>query len=424
MDDPKSIRVLLSAYACEPGKGSEPGVGWKWVEGLAGRVDLTVLTRSNNRESIEKEIAARVEGDPLGSVEFLYHDLPAPFRRLKRAGLLRTLPYYFLWQWTASRRFAGEADASDVVHHLTFCTALCPGFWNRTKAARVIGPVAAPLVPESYLPLFGARRWTQSLRNHIIRRFLCLPWLKKSFVGAAAVFPANSDMKKLLGGMGIHCEAVMLDTGSPHPAPAVGRSVNDEVCRFLYAGVIERRKGLELTLKAFAKAKCDQGTAIRNQQSLALTLLGDGPDRGRLESLAASLGIADHVDFCGRVPHDDMTKHFLQADTFLFTSVRDASGGVNLEAMAQGLPLICIAHQGVGDITDESCAIRVPPGEIGETVGQLAAAMELLASDPALRRRLGENARKRAMESFSWEEKFVLMTGIYESVGRSMAGKA
>jgi glycosyltransferase involved in cell wall biosynthesis len=307
------------------------------------------------------------------------------------------------------------------VHHLTFCTALCPGYWNRTKAARVIGPVAAPLVPESYLPLFGARRWTQSLRNHVVRRFLCLPWLRKSFAGAAAVFPANSDMKNLLNKMGINCEPVMLDTGAPVPPSNQQSTINihqssisgnAEACRFLYAGVLERRKGIELALRAFAKAL--EGTAA---PPMRFGILGKGPDRRRLESLAADLGIANRVDFMGVVPQAEVARHFAEADVFVFTSVRDASGGVNLEAMAAGLPILCLAHQGVADITDESCAIRVPPGEIGETIDRLATGMQRLAGDPVLRRRLGECARTRAVEAFSWEEKFVRMVGIYESVG-------
>jgi glycosyltransferase involved in cell wall biosynthesis len=411
------LHVILSAYACEPGKGSEPGVGWRWVEGLSGRVDLTVLTRSNNREGIQREIGARGEGDPLRGVRFLYYDLPAPLRRLKRWGLLKTLPYYFLWQWAVSRKFSEQADAADVVHHLTFCTALCPGFWNWTTAARVIGPVAAPLVPDAYLPLFGSRRWSQALRNRLIRNFLRLPWLRKSFTEAAAVAPANSDMKRLLEAMGVPCGEVMLDTGAPDRAPHADRRDADGVFRLLYAGVLERRKGLELALRAFSQFIQNSTSNIQNSSSLIL--LGDGPDRERLQKLAQTLGIADHVDFRGRVPHEEMTRHFREADAFLFTSVRDASGGVNLEAMSHGLPVICIAHQGVGDITDDSCALRVPPGGIGETISGLAAAMTRLADDPALRRALGNKARERALEAFSWEEKFVRMMGVYERVGRT-----
>ena len=54
---PKKLKVLISAYACEPNKGSEPEVGWQWALQMARYHDVTVLTRSNNRAGIEKELA-------------------------------------------------------------------------------------------------------------------------------------------------------------------------------------------------------------------------------------------------------------------------------------------------------------------------------------------------------------------------------
>jgi glycosyltransferase involved in cell wall biosynthesis len=418
----RGIKVLLSAYACEPSKGSEPGVGWKWACGLAGRVELTVLTRGNNRAPIEKAVSNLHADHPLRQVRLLYHDAGPLWRLMKRLHLLPTLLYYFIWQWTAARRFGNEADASDIVHHLTFCTALCPGFWNKTKAARVIGPVAAPLVPEHYLALFGIRRLSQALRNHLIRNFLKLPWLKKSFVGAAAVVPANSDMKHLLEAMGVSCEDVMLDTGAPSECADIDRSAKpSSSCKFLYAGVIERRKGLELALRAFARFIQNSKLKIKNQAPPTLTLLGKGPDRERIETLAHSLGISELVHFPGAVPQSEVARHFAEADVFLFTSVRDASGGVNLEAMASGLPILCIAHQGVGDITDDTCAIRIPPGAIKETIASLVDGMQRMANDPNLRIDLGANARRRAQEKFSWKEKFERMMKIYQSVVRTEA---
>jgi glycosyltransferase involved in cell wall biosynthesis len=416
------MKILLSTYACEPGKGSEPGVGWKWACGLAGKVELTILTRANNRAPIEKAVSQFHADHPLRQVRFLYHDTGPLWRLMKRLRLLPTLLYYFMWQWTAARRFRNEANASDIVHHLTFCTALCPGFWNRTKAARVIGPVAAPLVPEHYLALFGIRRLSQALRNHLIRNFLKLPWLNRSFIGAAAVAPANSDMKHLLETMGLSCGEVMLDTGAPTDCPAITRPPKPSGhCDFLYAGVLERRKGLELALRAFAHFIQNSKFKIQNHAPPTLTLLGKGPDRDRLKTLAHSLGISEHVHFPGSVPQSEVARHFTEADAFLFTSVRDASGGVNLEAMSSGLPIICIAHQGVGDITDDTCAIRIPPGTIEETIASLANSMQRMANDPNLRIELGANARRRAQEKFSWDEKFERMMKIYQTAARGVA---
>jgi glycosyltransferase involved in cell wall biosynthesis len=400
------VRVFLSAYACEPDKGSEPGVGWRWTVGLSERVLLTVLTREDNRRVIEAALAKQPEESPLRQVTFLYHDLSKPWLWAKRHGL-PTLAYYALWQWSVSRRFGKLADEADVVHHLTFCTLLCPGFWRLKRATYVLGPVGAPQVNPHYFSLFGDRAWLQRLRGWIMARFLGLPWLRRLLQSAAAVVPANSETRDFLIAHGVPAREVILDTGSPDAPEAKRHAGKTGTIRVMYAGQLERRKGLELALRALARTTGNGGCEG------CFDIFGQGPDRERLTALAAELGIAAKVTFHGAVPQAELMRNFQQADAFLFTSVRDTSGGVNLEAMAHGLPVICIAHQGVGDITDESCAERIPAGPIEETIGKIAQAIIRLANDPARRVAMGEAATKRAREKFSWDEKFDRMCGHY-----------
>jgi hypothetical protein len=71
----QASRIFLSAYACEPNKGSEPGVGWRWANGLASRVALHVLTRESNRDAIDKAVAGLPAEGPMKLVMFIYHDL-------------------------------------------------------------------------------------------------------------------------------------------------------------------------------------------------------------------------------------------------------------------------------------------------------------------------------------------------------------
>jgi glycosyltransferase involved in cell wall biosynthesis len=409
------MKVLLSVYACEPGKGSEPGVGWKWVVGLSQRVELTVVTRLNNRESIEKEINTLGKEDPLHKVKFVYHDLSPFFRKLKKLRVIGTLPYYFLWQYSLASEYTDLADEQDIVHHLTFCTLLCPGFWRLKKASFVVGPVGAPLVNRHYYSLFGVKSLGQRLRGMVMKHFLSLPWLKRSLKNAAAVFPANSETQALLESHGINTQAVMLDTGTPVHSLVKNYhrlSHSEKPCGFIYAGRIEKRKGLELVIRAFALA--DQ----EGCKNWSFSLLGDGPDSGRLRKLADELEISDRVRFLDPVPHSEVLNYFYESDVFVFTSVRDTSGGVNLEAMVAGLPILCISHQGVGDITDDSCALRIKPGSILETIRSLADGIKMMIDEPARRAEMGVAAQQRATSNFSWDEKFNEMLKIYETIAR------
>ena len=93
-------RILLSAYACEPGKGSEPAVGWMWATELAALGhEVWVITRSANRSAIEAALRSR---EP-SRLHFVYCDLPLWARSWKKLPGAIYL-YYFLWQWLAFRR--------------------------------------------------------------------------------------------------------------------------------------------------------------------------------------------------------------------------------------------------------------------------------------------------------------------------------
>ena len=93
------MKVLVSAYACEPGKGSEPEVGWQWVNQIARFHETWVITRANNREAIEKALTK----SPINNLHFVYVDLPewARFWKKGRSGVHL---YYYLWQFIAYRK--------------------------------------------------------------------------------------------------------------------------------------------------------------------------------------------------------------------------------------------------------------------------------------------------------------------------------
>lgn len=410
-DDPL-IKVFLSSIACHPDMGSEPGVGWRWVCGLAGRVQLTVLTRSIHREAIVGAVAAAGRGSALQNVRFVYHDLPQALVAATRRRLLPLGIYYILWQWDACGRFHAMAESNDVVHHLTLCTLLCPGFWKPRTAAFVIGPVGAPLVAPSYYALFGHTSFLQKARGALLRNFHLLPWLRPTLAKAAAIVPANTSTKELLERRGIAARQVMLDTGAPElgKCDAEPRRGAGDVVRFVYAGRLERRKGLELAIRAVAAAIREDGIPLR------FDIMGDGPDLRRLRRMVGDLGLENQVGFTGKCDRADVFEAFLGSDVFIFTSVRDTSGGVNLEAMACGLPVICIAHQGVGDITTDTCAIRVAPGGISQTIASLADAVRRMADDPERRHLMGREASRRARSDFSWDAKFDRMVEYYREI--------
>src|SRR4249919_338260 len=111
------MRILALAYACEPGKGSEPGTGWMWSRLLARLGDTTVITRRNNRSAIEPALTHTPEASHL---TFEYIDLPQWARFWKR-GQRGVRLYYQLWQLAALRRAQQlhRSEPFDLVWHVT-----------------------------------------------------------------------------------------------------------------------------------------------------------------------------------------------------------------------------------------------------------------------------------------------------------------
>ena len=83
----KRLKLVLSLYACEPNRGSEPGVGWAWALGMAKRHETYVLTRANNRAVIEAELE-RLNLPPSETPNFIYVDLSPSICRLKKRGIV------------------------------------------------------------------------------------------------------------------------------------------------------------------------------------------------------------------------------------------------------------------------------------------------------------------------------------------------
>jgi glycosyltransferase involved in cell wall biosynthesis len=397
------LKVLLSAYACEPHKGSEPHAGWCWSIYLAKTCDVTVITRSNNRCPIEQALANMPGPKP----KFIYYDPPVWIVRLKKRGLPLGL-YYIIWQIGARCRVARFLAGFDVVHHVTFNSFLVPGFWWCSTPVAILGPLGGGMTtPAVLLPIFGSGRWREVFRTWCVRIGSFNPLLRRSLKFARTVIAANSDTKSLISSIHTGKLNSMVDVGirAAQVRPSLPMAT-PRAFRILWVGSLEPRKAPLLALQAFARCSNHLGHAF-------LDFIGDGPQRGMLEKLAGSLGLAGRIRFRGRLKHDDAVAAFREADVFLFTSVRDTSGNVILEAMAAGLPSIILCHQGAAEMTTAETAIRVPPDYPELVARRLADGILTLAGNAELRARMGEAARQRVLKHFTWEKKTEAMLEIY-----------
>ena len=393
----RRLRVLLSAYACEPGKGSEPGNGWNWARELSRYEDVWVLTRANNRELIDRAVAA----DPLLNAHFIYLDLPC-WARFWKKGSRGLRLYYYLWQalvYSTARRLHGEVQF-DLIHHVSFATYVFPSFLSFLPVPFVWGPVGGgETIPKSLAKSFGARRRGDELVRNLRRALGELdPFVRITARKAALIAGTTQQTQERLASLGRPDAGVVLHAALCNEDLSLLQGTHrrtDGPFRVLTVGRMVQFKAHDLGIRAFARL-------LREHPESEYWLVGDGPERHRLAKLTMTLGIANHVIFLGALPRNDVFAKLGKCDVMLFPSLHDSSGWASMEAMAAGRPVVCLDLGGPALQVAEDRGIKVPAISMEQIITDLGAALIRLAGDPALRMRLGHAARSYVQENHNW----------------------
>ena len=132
----------------------------------------------------------------------------------------------------------------------------------------------------------------------------------------------------------------------------------------------------------------------------AIRVVGGGPLEARWKKQADRLGLSANIEWAGWLPHEQARRQYQWADVFVFTSLRDNSGTVVLEAMGAGLPIVCIDHQGARNMVSSECGIKIPPASPRKVVADIATALVEFGADIPLRERLGA---ARTARHYLWD---------------------
>jgi glycosyltransferase involved in cell wall biosynthesis len=167
--------------------------------------------------------------------------------------------------------------------------------------------------------------------------------------------------------------------------------------RFIYLGRLVDVKGVDILIKAFAKAL--------SRVDASLEIVGDGPLRGDLQALCASLNLTQRVTFSGWLAQPDASQRLRESDVFVLPSLHECGGAAVMEAMAVGIPVIATKWGGPVDYVDSSCGILVEPSSESGLIEGIAGAMVRLAESAELRASMGMAGRRRVEDHFDWDKK-------------------
>ena len=179
----------------------------------------------------------------------------------------------------------------------------------------------------------------------------------------------------------------------------------DESLKLIWVGLHTYRKALNLALHALA--------LVDPKIQWELHILGEGEKTTAWEALADQLKLSSRCFFRGWLPRHETLAAMHTSHVMLITSLRDLTSTVTIEALANGLPIICLDHCGVSHVVNDGCGIKVPLTTPKEVVQQIAAAVERLGQDEGLRQQLAKGALARAAD-FSWEKKITELNQVYD----------
>ena len=406
------IKILINAYACSPGMGSEPGMAWNWVSNLAKFCELYIITEGEFREKIEAVVPTLEQGK---NMHFYYNPVSEEIRKMCwNQGDWRFYKYYREWQWK-TYLMAKEICSSehiDVLHQLNMIGFREPGYlWKLSKengVPFVWGPVdAKDKFPVAYLD--GASIKTKLLMR--LKNFLTGIQLRyservlKAARQASVVFSASSNSQHSFKKY-IRIDSPLLnETGCYVQEHPVTDKSQKETFDVLWVGKMDFRKQLALALQTMA--------SIGNNK-FRLHIVGGG-NSAFYQQMAEGLGIADQCVWHGVVSHDEVQKLMQASDVFFFTSVAEGTPHVVLEAIGNNLPVVCFDTCGQGDAVNDKVGRKVALSNPAQSAADFAKLLNDMEHDRTLLKQLSENCKQRQTE-LSWEEKARTMVEWYEKV--------
>ena len=398
------MRLLLSAYACRPNAGSEPGVGWNWATHLASRgIDVHVLVAKRNQEAVE----AGLRTNPVPNLHFVYVSVPREWAKKNEVA------HYVWWQFAALKA-ARELSARhefDLAHHVTYASVHVPSQLWRLGIPLIFGPVGGgQTAPVSMLRYFGDDKVKESFRSTVTKSLTLSPlhrqWLKRM----DHVLAANSATLNLVRELGCKRATLMCDTAVPADYFSEGPREWTErsgPLRLLWVGRMLSRKALPLALDALKGL----------HQAVTLTIAGDGLDAEIVHQMIGERDLRQRVFWKGsRLTFQELRTAYAEHDAMLFTSLRDSFGSQVLEAMAMGLPIITLDVHGAHDFVPASASFKVSVGSPAETVRNLADAIRKYESLSASRRNQMSMQAWSFAKTLSWPARVKQVERLYEEV--------
>lgn len=356
-------RLLIIAYACEPGRGSEWGISWAFVSEWARTQEVWLIAHDDNRVALEAHLQ---QNPPPYRINVTYVRLPRWLAWLRNSNYALHNLHYYLWQSAAGRaaKRLHKQFAFDVVQHISYSR-----WWMASGGAALASQgvkfVFGPCVGGEQMPREFRKRAPMWMRWSELQRAIALfvwthdPMMGRCIRRASLVVggtPSSMEGMRRYGPQRMEMASAILITDTrliEAARPVRASRVPDDVFRICSVGGLAYYRGVDLILRAIAKS------GITNFQ---FTHCCGGVMLEELKALANELRIADRVHFTGETRHGENLQQVARSDVLIHLVLRDSQGVVP-ESLALGVPVLALDHHSMSAIIDQSVGYKVPMPE-------------------------------------------------------------
>jgi len=409
------LRILMVADDCNPEWHSLPALVYNYICKVADYADVVLVTQIRNKPNIDAA--------GMGKAQVVYlntENVAAPIYKLASflsgdPNLAMTLkvafsyPTSLAFEWAVWRHFRQDlkAERFDIVHRVSPMSPTIPSLlasWSPIPV--VIGPVLGGLAWPAQFKQEMKREgeWM----NYVRQAHRWLPFYKSTYARAAAILAAYdhtiSDLPALAADRIINFSEGGVD---PSLFPLPDRQEKDKMT-VVFVGRLVPFKLPEVVIRSFA------ASPILRQHKLVM--VGDGPERPRLEQIVQEAGLSECVEFAGTISQQQVGQLMRESEIFAFPSIREQGGGVLTLAMMSGMTCLVVDYGGPATRVAPGCGVKVPLGDVDHLVRFYTEELEALVQDPKRVIELGRAGRRFTETYYSWERKAQKTLEIYSWV--------
>lgn len=417
-------KILISAYAISPVRGSEYASAWNTVVSLAQQHDLWVIYgMSDDFMGDTHTMRQYVNDNPMPGVQFIAVQpgaLAGAITLLDKAGLGWFFYFaYYLWQkqvYQTALKVLETVDI-DVVHQLGPIGFREPGFLWQLNKPMVWGPIGGMNIIDKKL-LNGkpfSIRVKYSVKHLINRIQLNSIRIKKAFAQSGVLIAATGNGQRIIAERFGRESYYLPDTSVLNSVSLIEEKFKtiDEQVQLVWSGSHIARKNLEMCLDALAATK---------QTNWVLNVLGAGPLTAMLKEKAAILNIADSIVWHGHIKRDSAVEVMAGAHLHILTSIAEDNPAVVFEAMNYGVPTLTIDHCGMKDVICSNCGIKIKVDTYDAMINNLSTVLGDVLKNPHQLIGLAQTTMLCA-ENYSWDKRLLKLNNIYDNATLIYSGR-